>query len=63
MPESRAHGLMGREFYLDSPIERGFGAIRVDDTVWRVAGDDMPAGTQVRVVAIEDGVAIRVAKI
>ena len=51
---------MGREFFLDKAIARGFGSIRVDDNVWRVAGEDMPTGTRVRVVAIEDGSAIRV---
>jgi membrane protein implicated in regulation of membrane protease activity len=63
LPQSRAHALIGREFFLDEGIARGFGAIRVDDSVWRVAGADMPAGTKVRVVAIEDGVAIKVEKI
>jgi membrane protein implicated in regulation of membrane protease activity len=63
LPASRAHALLGREFFLDEAITRGFGSIRVDDSVWRVAGDDMPAGSQVRVVAIEDGVAMRVQKV
>jgi len=63
LPASRAHALVGREFFLDQAIERGFGQIRVDDSVWRVAGADMPAGTKVRVVEIEDGVAVRVAKV
>lgn len=62
LPASRAHALIGREFFLDEAIERGFGSIRVGDSVWRVTGDDMPAGTKVRVAAIEDGVAIRVEK-
>jgi len=62
LPMSRAHALMGREFFLDKAIARGFGSIRVDDSVWRVAGEDMPTGTRVRVVAIEDGSAIRVEK-
>jgi membrane protein implicated in regulation of membrane protease activity len=53
---------MGREFFLDKAIARGFGSIRVDDSVWRVSGEDMPTGTKVRVVAIEDGSAIRVEK-
>jgi inner membrane protein len=63
LPTSRAHALLGREFVLDEAISRGFGRIRVDDSVWRVAGDDMPADTRVRVVAIEDGVAVRVQKV
>ena len=62
VPLSRAHALIGKEFYLDEAIERGFGRIRVGDSVWRVAGDDLPAGAKVRVVAVEDGSVVRVAK-
>jgi len=62
LPLSRAHALIGKEFYLDEGIERGFGRIRVGDSVWRVAGDDLPAGAKVRVVAVEDGSAVRVEK-
>jgi len=63
LPMSRAHALLGREFFLDEAIVRGFGCIRVDDSVWRVAGEEMPKGTKVRVVAIEDGSAMRVEKV
>lgn len=62
LPTSRAHAMIGREYYLDSGIERGFGSMRVDDSVWRVSGPDLPAGAKVRVVAVEDGVAMRVEK-
>lgn len=62
LPVSRAHALIGQVFYLDNPIERGFGSIRVGDSVWRVAGGDMPAGAKVRVVAVEDGSLVRVEK-
>jgi inner membrane protein len=62
LPMSRAHALVGREFFLDEATARGFGSIRVDDSVSRVAGEDMPTATWVRVVAIEDGSAIRLEK-
>ena len=62
LPLSRAHGLIGKEFYLDEAIAHGFGRIRVDDSVWRVAGEDLPAGAKVRVVAVEDGSMVRVEK-
>ena len=39
----------GREFTLDKPIVGGVGTIRIDDTVWRVAGPDGPAGSRVRI--------------
>ena len=61
-PLGRAESLVGREFYIDRPIERGFGTIRVDDSVWRVAGEDIGAGAKVRVTAVEDGALLRVAK-
>ena len=62
LPLSRAHAMIGKEFYLDEAIERGHGRIRVGDSVWRVAGEDMPAGVKVRVVAVEDGAEVRVEK-
>jgi inner membrane protein len=61
-PLSRAHGLIGKEFFLDQPIERGFGNIRVDDSVWRVTGEDMAVGEKVRVTGVEEGSLLRVAK-
>jgi hypothetical protein len=62
LPLSRAHALIGNDYFLDEGIARGFGAIRVGDSVWRVAGEDCPAGAKVRVVAVEDGSLLRVAK-
>jgi membrane protein implicated in regulation of membrane protease activity len=61
-PLGRAEGLVGKEFFLDKPIERGFGNIRVDDSIWRVTGEDMGAGAKVRVTGVEDGSLLRVAK-
>ena len=46
----RAEGLVGRVFTLEKPIIDGSGTVRIDDTVWRVAGPDTPAGTRVRIV-------------
>jgi len=60
LPLSRAHGLIGKEFFLDQPIARGFGRIRVDDSVWRVTGTDCAAGAKVRVTGVEDGALLRV---
>ena len=57
---SRAHALVGKEFFLDRPIERGYGAIRVDDSIWRVAGVDTAAGAKVKVIAVEEGSLLRV---
>ncbi|MDB5592386.1 NfeD family protein [Enterovirga sp.] len=49
----RVEALIGRTYLLDRPILAGEGRIRVDDTVWRVVGPDLPAGTPVRVLRAE----------
>ena len=60
VPLSRAHALVGREFTLASAIEDGFGSMRVDDSVWRVAGPPLGAGAKVKVVAVAEGALLRV---
>ncbi len=55
----RADALVGRIFTLDKPIVDGVGTVRVDDSVWRVTGADLPAGRRVKVVRAE-GTALRV---
>jgi len=45
----RAEGYVGREFTLEKPIVGGNGTVRIDDTLWRVAGPDCPAGSRVKV--------------
>ncbi|MGO4563538.1 NfeD family protein [Rhizobium sp. 2YAF20] len=47
----RSAGLVGRTATLQEPIAEGRGRIRLDDTYWSVMGPDLPAGTQVRIVA------------
>ena len=56
----RADGLVGRQFALDAAIVNGQGRIRVGDSVWSVRGPEAAAGAKVRVVAVEDGVHLRV---
>ena len=46
----RADALVGRVFTLEKPIVDGAGTVRIDDTVWRVAGPDVPAGSRVKIV-------------
>jgi len=48
----RTEALVGRVFTLEKPIIDGAGTVRIDDTVWRVAGPDTPAGTRVRIVQV-----------
>ena len=52
-------GLIGREGVLVEPIEQGAGRIRFDDTLWRIEGPDLPAGSRVRVVGLA-GTVLRV---
>lgn len=49
----RGEALVGRLFALDGPIVGGEGRIRVDDTVWRVVGPDLPAGTAIRIARLD----------
>jgi membrane protein implicated in regulation of membrane protease activity len=56
----RADALVGRVFTLERPIIDGHGTVRIDDTIWRVAGPDAPAGSRVRVVQA-DGADLTVA--
>jgi membrane protein implicated in regulation of membrane protease activity len=46
----RADAFVGREFTLEKPIVSGHGTVRIDDTVWRLAGPECPAGSRVKVV-------------
>ena len=41
---------IGRVFTLDRPIVNGQGKIKVDDSTWKIRGEDCEAGTRVRVV-------------
>ena len=56
----RADALIGRVFTLEKPIIDGSGTVRIDDTVWRVAGPDTPAGNRVKIVQA-DGASLTVA--
>jgi hypothetical protein len=56
----RADALVGRVFTLEKPIIDGCGTVRIDDTVWRVAGPDTPAGNRVKIVQA-DGASLTVA--
>jgi membrane protein implicated in regulation of membrane protease activity len=55
----RAAQYVGRVFTLEEPIVNGRGKIRVDDSIWRVEGEDSEPGTKVRVTQAE-GVILKV---
>lgn len=67
-PESERPGLnrrgaqyLGRRFTLDKAIVNGAGILNIGDTRWKVAGDDLPAGTSVTVTGA-DGTVLKVEK-
>jgi inner membrane protein len=55
----RAGAYVGHEAVLDEPIRDGYGRLSLGDTVWRIAGPDLPAGRRVRVVSA-DGALLKV---
>ena len=50
----RGDQLIGRTATLAEPIRNGRGRIQLGDTLWRVSGPDLPAGTRVRVTAVPE---------
>ncbi|WP_398472331.1 NfeD family protein [Tardiphaga sp.] len=55
----RTDAMIGRVCTLDRPIVDGAGIVRIDDTVWRVSGPDVPAGTRVKITQA-DGASLTV---
>ncbi len=49
----RAEAFVGRTFTLEKPIVAGHGTVRIDDTIWRVTGPDLSAGSRVTVTAAD----------
>ena len=60
MLNRRAERHVGKTFVLEAPILNGDGRVRIDDTLWRVHGPDLPSGTRVKVTAA-DGATLTVA--
>lgn len=57
-----AAGMVGRELSLVSAIENGIGQVRFGDSIWRVSGPDLPAGTLVEVKALDGATLVVVPK-
>lgn len=59
----RGEQYVGRTFTLETPIQNGFGKVKVDDSIWKIESEeDMPAETKVKVIAIK-GTILQVEKI
>lgn len=56
---NRAFRYVGRTVTIHEAIVNGDGKVRIDDSYWRVRGEDMPAGTKAKVVGC-DGVILNV---
>jgi membrane protein implicated in regulation of membrane protease activity len=50
----RTAQFIGRVAVLIDPIVHGTGKIKLDDSNWKVSGEDLPAGSNVRVVGVKD---------
>jgi inner membrane protein len=57
----RGEQYVGRTMILAEPIVEGRGKIQLGDSIWRIEGADLPAGTQVRVIGT-DGAVLKVEK-
>jgi len=57
----RGEQYVGRVLTLSDPIENGRGRAKIGDSAWSVEGDDLPAGTKVKVVGV-DGIVLQVEK-
>ena len=55
----RGERYVGRQFTLETAIVNGRGSIKVDDSVWRAEGPELPAGRRVKVVGA-DGTVLHV---
>jgi len=55
----RGEQYIGRSFTLEQDISNRIGVLRVDDSSWRISGDDLPAGTRVTVTGV-DGTVLQV---
>ena len=58
----RGHQHIGRTFNLSRAIVNGVGKINVNDSTWKVAGEDLPEGAKVKVVDIS-GTILKVIKV
>ena len=47
---------IGRTLVLSQAIENGYGKVVVDDSRWKVAGEDLPINSKVRVVGVDGSI-------
>lgn len=54
----RGDQLVGQRTTLNEAIVNGHGRVKLNDTIWRATGPDLPIGTQVIIVAFNQGTVI-----
>ncbi|MDG2320034.1 MAG: NfeD family protein [Rhodospirillaceae bacterium] len=52
----RANQYVGKTFTLDTAVKNGRGRLNVGDSSWLAKGPDLPAGTKVRVTAVDGSI-------
>ncbi len=54
----RSAQYIGRVFTLENPILDGQGKIKVDDSIWKIQGEDCAKNTRIKVVAVNGTILI-----
>lgn len=50
----RGEQYIGRVMTLKEPIEDGQAKIRLDDSTWKIEGEDCPTGTKIKIVSLNN---------
>lgn len=54
MLNRRGEQYVGRVITLKMPIEDGQGKVQIDDSTWKIEGDDCATGTKVKIVGVDN---------
>lgn len=54
MLNRRGEQYVGRVITLKVPIEDGQGKVQIDDSTWKIEGDDCATGTKVKIVGVDN---------
>lgn len=50
----RGEQYIGRIITLKEPIVDGQGKVQIDDSTWKIEGDDCPAGVKIRIASVSN---------
>jgi len=54
MLNRRGEQYVGRVITLKMPIEDGQGKVQIDDSTWKIEGDDCATGTKIKIVGVDN---------